>query len=150
MISDAQKIHTNRGPLFTPSSLSVGVRRGVVPVSENAAVSIGIPRGGKGGIGTQVGHADSYKITVPVLQRYIGATQSSHLNDALGARITVSMEHYDGLVRRCQVAGKAAGEALWLVTCRATRKCEEAKECEAFHGGNLWFFLILRILRGRV
>ena len=50
------------------------------------------------------------------------------------------MEHYYSFVGRRQV-GKAAGEALRLVTCRATRECEEAEKYELFHGKACGSFL---------
>jgi len=51
----------------------------------------------------QISRADPYKIAVSVLQGHIRATQSGHLEDALGARVPVSVERNDCLIGRRQV-----------------------------------------------
>jgi hypothetical protein len=93
-----------------------------------------MPRTGKGGISAQINHTNSYKITVPVLERYICTTQKSHHNDALGTRIVVPMERYDRLVGCRHIVGEASGEVSRLVACRATRQREKAEKYDVFRG----------------
>lgn len=79
---------------------SGGVRCGVVAVSENTAVSVGIPRSSKRGVCALIKYPRCNEIAVAVLEGHLRSTERDHLADAFGTCVSVAVECYDGFIWR--------------------------------------------------
>jgi len=89
-----------------------------------------VPRCGERRCSAEVSRSHQDEVPVPVPERNLRASQSRHLDDALGRRVTVTVENNHRLIGRGHEVAVPTREPLWLIICRATTQREQTQKCE--------------------